>query len=140
MPVYFFNACLERNLEMFIKLKVESILFGTLLLPYSISKNPINKVFWLACICGTVLMKMTMMTFSSSTPIYQKTEVNFFQLILEVVVQFLRQYKLTGNSSTEVYPDPVKHLILCVLKTLHLKCLKVFLIRFWSSIRNNVFW
>ena len=100
----------------------------------------INIDHWLACICGTVLMKMTMMTFSSSTPIYQKTEVNFFQLILEVVVQFLRQYKLTGNSSAEVYPDPAKHLILCVLKTLHLKCLKVFLIRFWSSIRNNVFW
>ena len=98
MPVYFFNACLERNLEMFIKLKVGSIPFGTLLLPHSISKNPINKVFWLACIRGTVLMKMKMMTFSSSTPIYQKTEVNFFQLILEVVVAIFKAIQINGKS------------------------------------------
>ena len=135
MPVYFFNVCLEKIFEMFLKLKVEIILFGTMLLSYSISKNPINRVFWLVYICGTVLMKMAMMncfyemsdqrkalslissrehcqrfspsqisdhnttsTLSSPTPIYQKIEVNFFQLIWEVVVEIFETLQINGKS------------------------------------------
>ena len=105
------------------------------LLSNSISKNPINRVFWLVYIRGTVLMKMTMMncfcemvdqqkalslissrehcqrfsplqisdhnttsTLSSPTPIYQKIEVNFFQLISEVVVEIFETLQINGKS------------------------------------------